>query len=224
MKYLWENGYRAFSLSEAIRFIRMNESFPKNMVVITFDDGYKNIYTQAFPVLNQYGFKATIFLITDYCGTYKAWPGHLPSTMNRPMLSWAEIREMNKEGFEFGSHTVSHPDLTRMPIRQAEQEILQSKAKIQDHLCARVRVFAYPYGRFNSEIEEIVRGQFSGACSTRLGKNRKSCDPYRLKRIDMYYLSSYRLFCMLSTNIMDLYLQIRQVIRDLREMSLHVKI
>lgn len=216
MEYLWKKGYQTFSLSEAISFIQRKKPFPEKTFVITFDDGYKNVYTEAFPVLRRCGFKGTIFLITDYCEKFNNWPTQPHSIECRPLLSWSEIEEMHKYGIEFGSHTSTHPDLTRIPIRQAEQEIAHSKSKIQDYLGAEVKVFAYPCGKYNSKIKEIVQKQFLGACSAKLGKVKTDCDLYMLNRIDMYYLRSEKLFSIISTHTLDRYLQFRQVFRELK--------
>ncbi len=216
MEFLWEKGYQTLSLSELINCIHQKKLFPEKTFVINFDDGYKNTYTEAFPVLKEFGFKGTAFLITDYCGGFNDWPGETYWIERRPLLSWSEIKEMHKYGFEFGAHTLTHPDLTQIPIERAEQEIIQSKAHIQDHLGVDVQLFAYPYGKYNSKVKEIVQKQFYGACSTKLGKVKSDCDPYKLKRIDMYYLSSYKLFSALSTKPFDWYLGIRQVFREVK--------
>lgn len=218
MEYLWEKGYKTLSLSEVINLTYKREPFREKTIVITFDDGYKNVYTEALPVLKKYGFKGTVFLVTDYCGKFNNWPSQRNSIERRPLLSWAEIEEMHKYGIEFGAHTLTHPDLTQIPIQQAEHEIVESKVKIQDYLCVEVQVFAYPYGRYNSEVKEIVQNNFEGACSNKLGKLEIDCNPYVLKRVDMYYLSNHRLFSIVSTtNILDWYLRIRQIFREVKK-------
>ncbi|MBA3256276.1 MAG: polysaccharide deacetylase family protein, partial [Pyrinomonadaceae bacterium] len=180
------------------------------------DDGYRNVYTEAFPILEKYGFGATVFLISDYCGKDNDWPGNSPAFERRPLLSWSEIEEMRGHGFEFGAHTATHPDLTRVSIQQAEREITGSKAEIEDRLGVEARCFAYPYGKYNSEVQEIVRTQFLGACSTILGKVRSDCDPHALSRIDTYYLSHPALFSALEADALEWYLGARQILRDLK--------
>lgn len=217
MKYLAQNGYQSLSLSEAAVLMHERKPFPAKTFVMTFDDGYQNNYTRAFPILQEFGFKGTIFLISAYCGT--SWSGDASSLEARRMLSWAEIEEMHKYGIEFGAHTSTHPDLTRIPIGQAEREIKQSKEAIQERLGAEVTTFAYPYGRLNAIVREIARGQFRAACSTKLGKVEVADDPLSLKRIDMYYLSDFRFFSKLATTRLAGYLALRQVLRDLKSLS-----
>lgn len=217
MKYLAQNGYQSLSLAEAVVFIDERKPFPAKAFVMTFDDGYQNNYTRAFPIMREFGFKGTIFLISAYCE--KSWPGDGSSLEARPMLSWSEIKEMHKYGIEFGAHTSTHPDLTRIPIGQAEWEVRQSKEAIQDRLGTEVTTFAYPYGRLNAIVREIARGQFRAACSTRLGRVEVADDPFSLKRIDMYFLSDFRFFSKLATTRLAWYLAFRQVLRDLKSLS-----
>lgn len=217
MKYLAQSGYQSLSLSEATVFIRERKPFPEKAFVMTFDDGYQNNYTVAFPAMKEFGFKATVFLISAYCG--KSWSGGVYSLEARPMLSWSEIKEMHRYGVEFGAHTSTHPDLTRIPIDQAEREMAGSKTAIQDRLGAQVQSFAYPFGRLNAKVQEIARGQFSAACSTRLGKIEVADDPFSLKRIDMYYLSDFAVFSKLATTRLAWYLAFRQVLRDVKSLS-----
>jgi peptidoglycan/xylan/chitin deacetylase (PgdA/CDA1 family) len=216
MAQLWKGGWRSVSLSEMTRLMRDEQSFPEKTFVITFDDGYENAYSEAFPVLTQFGFKATIFLITEYCGKLNDWPGHSASIVRRPLLSWSQIQEMHKHGMEFGAHTLSHPDLTKISIQDAEREMISSKAQIQDRLGVEAEFFAYPYGKFNSRVKEIAQQQFLGACSTKLGKARATSDLFLLPRVDMYYMSSERLFSALSTVLVDGYLGFRHVAREMK--------
>lgn len=217
METLWQKGYKTLSLSEAADIIHQDSPFPTERFVITFDDGYENVYHVAMPVLRQFGFKATVFLITDYCGKLNDWAGHSSSIERRPLLSWSQMNEMIKSEFEAGVHTATHPDLTRIPIEQAESEIIRSKQTIQDKLGVKADLFAYPYGKSNSRVLNLVREQFAVACTTRLGKVQRGCDPYLVSRVDMYYLSSSRLFDAISTSGFDRYLSVRSAFRRLRE-------
>jgi len=212
MANLYNKGYQTLSLSETIKLIRHGRPFPEKTVVITFDDGYENNFTEAFPVLNQYGFKGTIFLTTGFCGKTVQWPGFQGCSI----LSWPQVKKMHHAGFEIGAHTVSHPDLTTISIKKAHHEILQSKIDIQDHLGDDVTVFAYPFGNYNSNVKKSVQHYFEGACSTRLRSVRVNSDPFNLGRIDMYYLINHPVFNLLSTDMLEYYLKIRQILRDLK--------
>jgi peptidoglycan/xylan/chitin deacetylase (PgdA/CDA1 family) len=217
METLSQMGYTTLALSEAAEIIRLNRPFPAKTFVVTFDDGYENVYYEALPVLQRFGFKATVFLITDYCGKLNDWPTHSPSIERRPLISWSQMRELIHSQCEAGVHTATHPDLTRITIEQAEVEMIRSKQTIQDKLGVSADLFAYPYGKFNRRLLDLVRDQFTAACSTRLGKARPGCDPHLLWRVDMYYVSSMRLFETIATSGFNRYLSLRHVFRRLRE-------
>lgn len=216
MGMLAKKGYTVLALSDAATRLRSGSDIPERSVVLTFDDGYRNVYTEAFPVLQRHGFTATVFLIAEYCGGFNDWPGHESPVGRRPLLRWTEIEEMYRHGIEFGAHTLTHPTLTGLPRAAAEREIVQSQAALQDRLGAPVDTFAYPYGRFNGQHRETARHHFLCACSTRLGRATASSDMHALPRIDIFYLKSPLLFRRLFHPLLAPYLRFRQFLRDLR--------
>ncbi len=222
MQTLSAAGYRTVSLNELSECVHQQRSLPGKAVVIAFDDGYGNVYREAFPILAEFGFQATVFLITGYCGNSNHWPGDWASRKGETLLTWAEVKELHQHGFEFGSHTSTHPDLTKLPLAQAEIEIKQSQTAIQDRLGSEVTLFAYPYGSYNSEIKKLAQEHFRAACSTRLGKVDLTSDLFSLKRVDAYYLSSQKLFDRLLGESLDWYLTARQALRDVKGLGLVV--
>jgi peptidoglycan/xylan/chitin deacetylase (PgdA/CDA1 family) len=215
---LHERGYRTASLAEVATCLRRGLPLPARTVVITFDDGYRSVYDEAFPVLRQYGMTATVFLtIGDSDASAPA--GRLPALGGREMLSWSEIREMHALGMEIGAHTLTHPDLTRLPRARVEVELRDSKDRIEDALSAPVECFAYPYGRFDAPSHELARQYFSCACSDRLGCVRADSDPHALARVETYYLRSDWLFDLVSTPRLERYLRVRNLPRTLRRMA-----
>lgn len=212
---LHENGYRTLSLVEAAECLRQRMPFPERTFVITFDDGYQSVYEEALPVLRDYGMGATVFLtLGEMAGAETA--GRLPSLSGRSMLSWHEIREMSKIGFSFGAHTLTHPDLTRLPVDRVEAEICRSKAVIEDALGDAVKCFAYPYGRYDQRSREIVRQYFACACSDKLGLTTRNSDLYALERVDAYYLRTDRLFDVMLTRLFPWYIAARSIPRQIR--------
>ncbi len=208
---LHERGYRTLSLTDLCGFMDRGAAPPERSIVITFDDGYQSVYSQAFPVLQRYGMTATVFLATG-----KARSDRLPSMEGRPMLSWDEIGEMHRGGITFGAHTLTHPDLTRLPLNQIETEIIGSKERIEDAMGASVDTFAYPFGRYDERCREFVSHHFRCACSDRLGLCRYDSDPYTLERVDAYYLRSERLFQIMLSRWFPLYVRARSMPRRLR--------
>ena len=125
-------------------------------MVITFDDGYRSVYEEAFPVLQRYGMSATVFLTVGKANAANSRES-LPSLKGRSMLSWRCIREMQNHGIVFGAHTMTHPDLTHLPVDEVKQEILASKEIIENALGTTVSTFANPYGRYNDLVREVVK-------------------------------------------------------------------
>ena len=215
MGRLHENGYRTLALTEAVHNLREKRSVPDRAFVITFDDGYQSVYKEAFPLLREYGMSATVFLTV---GEHGSVPGtdRLPSLGHHPMLSWEEIREMQKGGFVFGAHMLTHPDLTRLPGEKLEAEICRSKTIIEDQLGSSVTCFAYPYGRYDWRSREIVRQHFACACSDNLGLMTCDSDPFALERVDAYYLRTDRLFNVMLTRRFAWYIVARSIPRRIR--------
>jgi peptidoglycan/xylan/chitin deacetylase (PgdA/CDA1 family) len=212
---LHENGYRTLALTEAVHDLREKRSVPDRAFVITFDDGYQSVYKAAFPLLREYGMSATVFLTV---GEHGSVPGtdRLPSLGHHPMLSWEEIREMQKGGFVFGAHTLTHPDLTRLPCDRMETEIVGSKVIIEERLGSAVTSFAYPYGRYNPQSYAIAQQWFACACSDKLGLTTVHSDPYALERVDAYYLRTDRLFEVMLSKWFPGYIVARNIPRQIR--------
>ena len=132
------------------------------------------------------------------------------------MLSWDEIREMQRHGIAFGAHSLTHPDLTRLPSDRVEAEICDSRTIIEDALGAAAACFAYPYGRYDYRSREIVRQHFACACSDKLGLTTRGSDLYALERVDAYYLRTDRLFNVMLTRLFPWYIVARSIPRRIR--------
>jgi peptidoglycan/xylan/chitin deacetylase (PgdA/CDA1 family) len=212
---LYDAGYRSFALMDAVRSIAGKRPFPERSFVITFDDGYESVYQHAFPVLQRLGFMATVFLTVDQHGE-RTDEQHLASLEQRRMLSWGQIREMERGGINFGAHTLTHPDLTRLPAEHARQEIIASKEIIQDALGKPVHSFAYPYGRYDEQSRRIVKEHFACACSDRLAVTTSASDLFALERVDAYYLRGPLSCRLMPTPLFDAYIKLRNVPRRIR--------
>jgi peptidoglycan/xylan/chitin deacetylase (PgdA/CDA1 family) len=215
MAKLYESGYQTLNLLEAVDYLHSDAAFPDRSLVVTFDDGFQSVYKEAFPVLQGYGMSATVFLTVGQRNSVRP-ADRLPSWESRPMLSWGEIQEMHQMGITFGAHTLTHPDLTRLSAERIETEVGVSKAVIEDTLGAPVACFAYPYGRFDSRVREIVRKYFACACSDKLAQVTTRSDPYSLERVDAYYLSTHRLFATMLTELFPWYVRTCSILRQVR--------
>ena len=138
MKQLRDAGYLTLSIEHGLEFLREGIAGQK-AVVITFDDGYRDFYEAAFPILLECGFRATVFLITDKTANRPA------RFKDRVCLTWNDVRELHSKGITFGSHTTTHPELKFLSMEKVEDEIARSKKIIEDQIGAPVRSFSYPY-------------------------------------------------------------------------------
>ncbi len=151
-----ELGYKTITATDLIEARIGNEPLPERAVVLTFDDGLWNNYTVAFPLLREFGFTATIFLVTGYLGRLSTWERD-PGISALPLLAWEHIREMHEYGIDFQSHTLSHPHLTRLNDKDLDRELLKSRGLIEDRLGKSAPLFCYPYGDFDSRVVMKLR-------------------------------------------------------------------
>lgn len=172
---------KVIPLTELVSNIKNNKKNPKGSIIITFDDGYKNNYVNAYPVLKKYNMPFTIFLATDYIGhNKKKWEGY-------EMLSWEDVKEMAKNNVSFGAHTCSHCKLTDVSQEVATKEIIESKHIIENKIGKKIDFFSFPYGRrgcYSEKIKQILKENgFECAVTANYGKNYLGSDLFELKRI-----------------------------------------
>lgn len=187
IRFLYEQGYKAVSLEE---IFSSGENCDGKKVAFTFDDAYQDVYLNAFPLLQKFGFTASIFVITGYVGKYNQWDYNWGKNREKH-LSWDQIKEMADAGFNFGSHTVNHPDLTKIPKQFVEHELKKSKEVLEDKLGQRVDFLSYPFGRFNRYVQkEAERLGYKGAYTLCSNPKEKGFHPFSQKRWGVYLLDS----------------------------------
>ncbi len=194
MKWLHDGGYHTLSLPE-LRAALESGNIPPRAVVITFDDGYRDFYTDAFPSLRRYGFTATVFLATS---RIQDAPVRMEGV---DYMTWQEVRELHAAGIDFGSHTVSHPDLRSLGPEEIDYEVGCSKATIEDHLGASVNSFAYPFAfpeedrDFIRFLEDVLKTHgFETGVSTVLGRPEYKDKRFFLPRLPVNSWDDYPLF------------------------------
>ncbi len=214
MQWLHDHA-RVTTLDELVTALFEHSRLPERTVVLTFDDGYRDFYSQAAPVLRRLQLPATIFLATGFCGsaTRPVTHGWRPKG---PMLDWTEVTELAHAGFQFGAHTITHAPLPELEHEQANHEIAGSKLDLERHIGQTVDYFAYPYGRWSSSVRELVRRQYRAACATGAGVVQPECDPFALPRIDAHYLRTPAAWRMLFTAPFLAYIAMRRLIRRIR--------
>jgi peptidoglycan/xylan/chitin deacetylase (PgdA/CDA1 family) len=216
MESLRDWGYQGIRLSDLLEAWEGEAVLPPRPVVLTFDDGFGNVLEHAAPVLQDVGFRATVFAVAGYCGAKNDWPSQPAAIPRLPLLSWSGLRELGQAGCEIGAHGVTHAPLTQLGPPDARREILGSQAALQDGLGQAVTVFAYPYGLADALHRQIVGTHYRGACGVGLGLARPGHDRACLRRLEMYYYREMAQFRLFPTWMGPLYLALRSVGRACR--------
>ena len=147
---LRRRGYSPLTFEQYRDFLIGKTMLPAKPMILTFDDGYRDNFTHAFPLLKKFAFPAVIFLVTDRQRRTNFWDADEPQ---EPLMCDAEIREMSAAGIEFGSHTVSHADLTCCSEEELRRELSDSKKTLEELLGKKIASLAYPYGRVNETVK-----------------------------------------------------------------------
>jgi peptidoglycan/xylan/chitin deacetylase (PgdA/CDA1 family) len=170
MEYL-SDRYQVIDVDTVLRCISNGYEFPENAVLLTFDDGYRDNLIEAYPVLKKHGFRALLFIPTDFPGA-KGLPHDAKIPPPNPTLTWQEIQSLHGV-FEIGSHGCSHASLSSLSPDEARAEIVRSREILQSKLGVPIRAFAYPTGTpadYNASLEEEVRAAGYELCFTTVPK------------------------------------------------------
>ena len=211
-------GWTALTVLQVVELLRLGKRPPRRAVALTFDDGFRSAYTAALPVLREYGFVATIYPVAGRLGRANDWPGQPAGIPTLPLLSWDELAALVAAGWAVGGHTLTHPDLTALPVGEAVEEIEGGGRLLRDRLGVPVETFAYPYGRVDPAVRALVAEHYRGACGTALDFVTGASDPYGLERIDAVYLEPAALVRLLDSVVMAGYLRVRRIGRRLRHL------
>lgn len=184
ISHLKKQGFVFYTASELIEYYLEHQRFPLKAIALTFDDGWKDNYTNAFRVLRGQGIKATIFLVPSCVGQVSS-KVVAEGESAREHLSIEDIQEMSRHGIEFGSHSVNHKLLQRLEPQEVEYEVCESKRQIEDLVQQPCKVFAYPAGFFTETAQAAVRNAgYIAAFSSVYGPVEK-LDIYALNRTEI---------------------------------------
>ena len=165
------------------------EGNPGRSIALTFDDGFASVFQHGLEPLARHGFRAIEFLVADLVGRCNEWEIE-DGEARQPLMGVTQIKEWLDAGHEIGSHTLTHPFLTRISLQQAGEEISASKKKLEDRFGRPVRHFCYPYGDWNPAVRDLVMAAgYETACTTEFGVNTSATPPFELKRIMARYQS-----------------------------------
>ena len=181
MRWLKRLGYRGLSMRDLMPYLR-GEKVGK-VVGLTFDDGYCNNLHQALPVLQDCGFTATCYVISQLLGKTNVWD--LSNGVKQAdLMSPEQIRAWSQAGMEIGAHTQNHCQLTSLPDEDALREISASKEELADLIGREVEHFCYPYGIYEARHTAMAKtARYQSATTTRRGKVQPGADLFQLHRI-----------------------------------------
>jgi peptidoglycan/xylan/chitin deacetylase (PgdA/CDA1 family) len=173
LAWLKDEGYQSITLTDLVYHLRLGWPLPDKPVILTFDDGYRDNYTNAFPLLKKYGFVSTFFLVTA------------PIDNGDPAyLSWNMVRRMHRAGMDFQPHSYRHFDLRDKPLDFVVFEIVAAKEAVEARTGETARFFAYPAGGYDEQTVAVLRSAyFWGAVVTSQGVDHSSDGLFELLRL-----------------------------------------
>ncbi len=179
MRSFRESGYKTATTAQWLR-----DEVPANHVLLTFDDGYDDLYEHLLPLVIEHHYTPIVYLVADHIGGSNVWD-QANGLRARNLLTVEQIREMQKYGVEFGSHTLTHPRLSQVSDAQLHREVTDSKHRIEDLLGVEAISFAYPFGDLDRRVRTAVAGAgYKLAFTVEPGLNRRN-DPFRQRRAEV---------------------------------------
>lgn len=177
---LKDQGYSFIFIKDIPKLLHMKTSPTGKYIALTFDDGYRDFYTDAYPVLRETGVRGTVFVISGFLN-YQNY------------MTDDQLKEVAGSGIvEVGAHTISHLELTSIPPENADSEIVGSKDFLETKLGMKVESFSYPYGRFNENIIQMVKDAgYSSAVSDTSGTSQSLNNLYFLSRVRVGYFFKF---------------------------------
>ena len=186
MKWFYDNKWNSFTISELIKL----DKIPKKSFVVTFDDGYEDNFINAFPILKNYNFKATIYLVPNQKTNH--WEEKNTSVLSN-LLDEKQILEMQNSGLiEFGSHTMSHVNLSKIDDKELLNELEKSKIQVENITQKECEAFAYPYGKFDDNIvNSVKKAGYKNATVVKRGLFKKDDNSFTIKRVGILGTESF---------------------------------
>ena len=186
LQYLKDKNYTVITFKDLDKIGWRNRfEKGKKYIILTFDDGYKDNYDLAFPILKEFDFKATIFLMGR--STYNEWDVKAGGEIEFPLMSVEMIKEMQDYGIEFGAHTFNHPKINTLSNEEIEHQIVDVKKPLEEKIGKEIITFAYPYGILNDYAKEMAKkAGYTFALATDSGSVCLSDDLYQIRRIAIF--------------------------------------
>ncbi len=152
---------------QTINFDNLNEKENIKKFIITFDDGYENVFLNAFPILKKLNFNATCFIITNKIGDYNEWDKKRIDFKQKKLMNFDQINEWVQNGFKIGSHSKDHKDLTKLKINEKIDQISNSRIFLKDMFNTKIDTFAFPFGSYDKDTRNIINDYYDFAVTTK---------------------------------------------------------
>ena len=217
MEILRDCEYNSVSVSDLASWHAGELELPPRSFVVTFDDGFADFADHAFPELQANNFSATIYIPAAKMGAQEDWAG--ANAIRRNLLTWRQVADFAKEGIDFGSHSLTHCDLTTLETTELRQELSQSLSEIEQRLQTTPISFAPPYGRSNQRVREEINNWYRVSVGTRLQHADRNCDLLDVPRIEMHYFRDLRRWRAYLEGRANSYLLARRIGRGVKSLA-----
>ena len=151
---------------QTIKFNKLKENNKKKFI-ITFDDAYESVFINAFPILKKLGFNAYCFIVTNKIGDYNEWDKHKDKFKKMKIMDVEQIKEWLISGFNIGSHSLDHVDLTKLNRNDKIDQIVNSKKHLNSLFDTKIDTFAFPFGSYDDETQNIIIEYYDYAVTTK---------------------------------------------------------
>lgn len=201
LKYLNSNGYQSISFKE------LNNKNLKKKFIITFDDGYEDIYKNALPILKKFNFLATCFFVSNLIGKYNSWDENKNFYFKKKLMNMEQISKWISEGMGIGSHTKNHYNLTELKCLEKKSEIEEPIDFFKRNFSYNVNSFSYPYGKYDLESLKIVKENYDFAVNTQRSR-------YHFNKFDFHEIP--RVPVNKSCGFLKFYLKLKTIYEDIK--------
>jgi peptidoglycan/xylan/chitin deacetylase (PgdA/CDA1 family) len=187
MAFLHQYAYTPITVTQYIHALSQGDSastaLPERPVILTFDDGFADFFTDALPVLKQFNFTATLYVATAFVNSTSRWLQR-EEEMKRQIVTWEQLNEISAQGIECGSHGHRHLQLDTLPSSVVQKEIIHSKLLLEQRLGGPVSSFAYPFGYYTAGVrQQVQEAGYTSACAVKHAVSSEATDPFALARL-----------------------------------------
>ena len=172
-----------------LQAVTVPDGGPQRRIALTFDDGFRDVFENALPIMLRHRFRGIQFLVSGLLGRTNEWQQRMGDVVE-PLMGEVQVREWLAAGQEIGAHTRTHPRLSQLSREAAREEIATSKKSLEDRFGVAVEHFCYPYGDWNETVRDLVQeAGYRTACTTQTGVNTDTTPRFELKRFTARYPS-----------------------------------